>query len=383
MTWWRAIGLLLALGSVIPGGCAHERAAHPEPPAAVRQLRTGSALVIEADEVVAAFATGLVAPLHGKLTPELQGRVRLGDLEFASQHLREQFGPPGGIMEEKVHREGELLWYSGLVVHELPPDPEADPDSAERRGVLTPVLYQFALTTDRKVARLLVREHWFWSAVSHPAEYYVTVNRFMLPGRGDWYVSHGGRTRATNKHHGSRGQRYAFDLVVKKNGRARPRGSAKRNESFYCHRQPLLAPAAGTVVLVKDGVPENPLGERGRAGGNGVRIDHGFGEISSLWHAVPGSIRVKEGDHVEAGQVIGLVGNSGRSSGPHIHLDVFYEEGEFGLPVEFVDSYVDDRWQDRVMPVRGEQVRSWPGSEDKGKDERKRTARGPAVFVAL
>ena len=378
MTLGRAAAWLVGCALML-GACKDGRkpTAPPEPDVRVEDLRATSELVIEADEIVEAFATGLVAALHARMTPELAGRVRMSDLEFAAQHLRERFGPPIGLMEEKVHKEGALLWYSGLIVHALPADPTAKEGSPEQRGVLAPVLYQFAITSDRKLARLLVREHWFWSAVQHPAEYYVPVNRFLVPGRGEWYVSHGGRTRATNKHHGSKSQRYAFDLVVRRDGRARPRNSSKRNESYYCHGEPLLAPASGVVILKKDGIPENKVGELGPGGGNGVRIDHGFGEISSLWHAIPGSIRVEEGDHVEAGQQVGRVGNSGRSSGPHIHMDVYYERREFGLPVEFVDSYVGGRWRDRVMPVRGEQVRSWPAD---GKSAR--TARAPVVLVA-
>ncbi len=377
MPSWRALALIGAAALSV-GGCKRRGKASAQPPPQAQDLHRGSELVIEADTVIEAFASGVLGDMYAHMTPGLRERVRLPDLEFAAAHLTEKFGPPRGIMEEKVHKEGELLWYSGLVVHALPPDPSAPKDSKEGRGMLTPVLFQFALTPDRKFDRLLVREHWFWSAVEAPADYYVPVNRFLLPGQGNWTVSHGGRTRATNKHHGSRSQRFAFDLVVKRDGRSRPSGSAKRNESYYCHGQRVVAPASGVVVLQKDGIAENKPGERGKGGGNGVRIDHGFGEWSSLWHMIPGSVRVEVGDHVEAGQVLGLVGNSGRSTGPHIHFDVYHPPGKFGLPVEFVDTYVDERWRDRVMPVRGEVVRSWPDDDDR----KRRTAAAPAVFIA-
>lgn len=368
----------MCLAVLATGACKRGAAnANAEPPAQAQNLHTGSELVIEADAVIGALATGSLGDLYSHMTPGLRERVRLPDLEFAAAHLIEKFGPPRGIMEEKIHKEGELLWYSGLVVHALPPDPTAPKDSKEGRGMLTPVLLQFALTPDRRFERLLVREHWFWSAVTAPADYYVPVNRFFLPGQGDWTVSHGGRSRATNKHHGSRGQRFAFDLVVKHDGRSRPRGSAKRNEAYYCHGEPVVAPASGVVVLQKDGIAENVTGTRGAGGGNGIRIDHGFGEWSSLWHMIPGSVRVEVGDHVEPGQVVGLVGNSGRSTGPHIHFDVYHPDGKFGLPVEFVDTYVDERWRDRVMPVRGEVVRSFPDASA----NKHRTARGPAIFI--
>ncbi|HEY0135684.1 MAG TPA: M23 family metallopeptidase, partial [Nannocystis sp.] len=79
-------------------------------------------------------------------------------------------------------------------------------------------------------------------------------------------------------------------------------------------------------------------------------------------HMVPGSVTVKAGDKVELGQTLGKVGNSGRSTGPHIHFQVssdpFPESGkQIGLQAPFVDVYVDGLWYPRKMPVRGDRVR--------------------------
>ena len=51
--------------------------------------------------------------------------------------------------------------------------------------------------------------------------------------------------------------------------------------------------------------------------GNLVMIDHGFGLISSLMHL--SRIEVRVGDHVRQGQEIGLIGMTGRATGPHLH----------------------------------------------------------------
>ena len=51
--------------------------------------------------------------------------------------------------------------------------------------------------------------------------------------------------------------------------------------------------------------------------GNVVVIDHGLGMFSLLAHL--SRIDVKEGDEVEAGEVVGLVGATGRVTGPHLH----------------------------------------------------------------
>jgi hypothetical protein len=331
-------------------GCKRE--VSTEVPAAAHRLTPQSQISPEASRLVELFAARKVVEIHAWMTPELRARLRLDDLEAAAERLFMEFGSPLGVMEEHDHTEGELRWYSGLVVH----------GTAGGRGQIAPVLYQFALDPAGRLARMLVREHWFWTQVDAPADDYMPITRFHFVGRGEWTVSHGGRTALTNYHHGNRGQRFAYDMVVTKNGlRRKPGANPKDNRSYYCHGEQLLAPAAGTVVRAINDVPENVPGTRGRAGGNGLVIDHGFGEFSALWHAIPGSVRVRVGDRVEPGQVVALAGNSGRSSGPHVHFHVSHPISGphvFGLPAEFVDVWVDDVWHDRTMPVRGEKVRS-------------------------
>ena len=224
-----------------------------------------------------AARSGDVVPVLAQASDRLKEELTAPSLTAAFTDLTTRFGPPLGILEEQVHSEGAARWYSALALHGQP----------EGGGVLTPVLYQFSLDEAGHLDTLLVREHWFIENLKHPAEAYAPVTRFHLPSDGTWYVLHGGRSRATNYHHPNRMQRWAYDLVVKRDGRQRPRGSDKhRNESYYAHGQDMLAPAAGTVIHVVEGVAENVPPERGRAGGNGLIIDHGFGEYSALWHAM-------------------------------------------------------------------------------------------------
>ena len=87
--------------------------------------------------------------------------------------------------------------------------------------------------------------------------------------------------------------------------------------------EPVLATAAGTVV------------KSGWAGdyGNAVEIDHGTGYQTVYGHL--DAILVKEGQKVRRGERVGLVGSTGRSTGPHLHYEV--RQGDRILnPLEYI-----------------------------------------------
>jgi peptidase M23-like protein len=349
----------------------------PEPPVAPERAwkpQATSTALADADVLVRSIGGLDVARVRQWMTPELRSRISSDELERASAELNKQFGPSAGVLEERTHREGELLWYSGLWVHRRP----------GRVPVLTPVLYQFALDSQRQLARLVIREHWFLETMKLPADHYLPITRLHFPGRGEWTVSHGGRSKRLNHHFGTRAQRFAYDIIMKKNGRRKkPNAPDNQNSSYYCYGAELMAPAAGVVILAINDVAENVPGVAGEKGGNGVVIDHGFGEFSALWHAIPGSVRVKQGDTVEPGQVLALAGNSGHSSGPHLHYHLAARttpgKSEFGLPAPFVDVWVDGRWHERIEPVRGDTVRVDPPTGVLRRDQ----AAGPRVFLDL
>lgn len=87
---------------------------------------------------------------------------------------------------------------------------------------------------------------------------------------------------------------------------------------------PVVAPAAGTVALV------GRVSDGFRVHGNTVGIDHGQGVTSILLHLR--DIKVKEGDFVKAGQLVGTVGSTGASTGPHLHWGL-YVNGQSVDPV--------------------------------------------------
>lgn len=105
------------------------------------------------------------------------------------------------------------------------------------------------------------------------------------------------------------------------------------NQMFYGHSQEVLAVADAIVAGVIDSIPENvpqatgevlmavPLSNR-TVSGNLVTLDLGGGRFAFYAHLRPGSVRVRPGDRVRKADVIGLLGNSGNSVGPHLHFQV-------------------------------------------------------------
>ncbi len=97
----------------------------------------------------------------------------------------------------------------------------------------------------------------------------------------------------------------------------------------------VLAPAAGVVLGARDSeadgafLRDGPTAVAGRECGNGARIDHGDGWVTQLCHMRRGSVRVHEGDQVSAGQEIGLVGLSGHTQFPHVHMALTRNEVKY------------------------------------------------------
>lgn len=102
---------------------------------------------------------------------------------------------------------------------------------------------------------------------------------------------------------------------------------------------PVVAVAAGEVLRVRDGEPDELVGSdeqrkrlNGRECGNGLVIAHAEGLETQLCHLKQGSISVRPGERVVAGQQVGAVGASGLAQFPHVHLSV-RQHGEAIDPV--------------------------------------------------
>ncbi|HNN91459.1 MAG TPA: urea transporter [Pseudomonadota bacterium] len=155
--------------------------------------------------------------------------------------------------------------------------------------------------------------------------------RFCLPLRGAWTCTQGVDGLLT--HQGLWRYAYDFEVLGPDGRRVHCRDVATLLTEYRAYRLPVLATAAGTVVAVESGRPDNPIGTVNveHNWGNYVVLQHGPALYSLVAHLVPGSVTVAVGQTVRGGEVLGLCGNSGRSPEPHLHFQL-QSRAELGSP---------------------------------------------------
>src|SRR5262249_34890594 len=125
-------------------------------------------------------------------------------------------------------------------------------------------------------------------------------------------------------------QRFAIDFTrIDAQGSAF-HGDPANNGNWAAYGADVLAVASGRIVTLRDGLPENdPTSDRKAipisvvtAPGNYIVLDLGHGRFALYAHLKPGSFRVRQGDRVHTGQVLALLGNSGKADAPHLHFQI-------------------------------------------------------------
>jgi urea transporter/murein DD-endopeptidase MepM/ murein hydrolase activator NlpD len=141
-----------------------------------------------------------------------------------------------------------------------------------------------------------------------------------LPFWGEWKVSQGYDGKHTHK--GEWGQ--AVDFVLTDEAGNTHGTSSSSCEDYFCYNKPVLAPADGYVAELADNIDDNEPGKVNlvQNWGNTIIISHAQNLYTQLSHIKPGSFRVKKGDFVKKGEILGVCGNSGRSPEPHLHFQV-------------------------------------------------------------
>jgi murein DD-endopeptidase MepM/ murein hydrolase activator NlpD len=143
-------------------------------------------------------------------------------------------------------------------------------------------------------------------------------------------------------------QRFAIDWNRYDDRGVEQDGDASNNETYSVYGQEVVAVADATVFRAIEGVPQNSppniapgVGfDPDKALGNSVVLALPGGLFATYAHMQPGSLRVKTGDGVKRGQLLGLVGNSGNATGPHLHFHLATGPGLSGQGVPYViDAY--------------------------------------------
>lgn len=160
-------------------------------------------------------------------------------------------------------------------------------------------------------------------------------------------------------------QRFAIDFNRLSDENYLATGDPSVNESWPTYDQPVLAVADATVVRAADGFPDQipdapePV-TIDEADGNFVILQLADGVFAFYAHLKPGSVEVRPGDSVSAGQQIARTGNSGSSTGPHLHFQVMDRPSALvanGLP------YVFDRFD---VTGRGPALEDLPADDPQG-----------------
>jgi hypothetical protein len=144
-----------------------------------------------------------------------------------------------------------------------------------------------------------------------------------LPMAGRWLVieGHDYETHHRRIFSPTNAHRYASDFVALHPDDVVYHGDGTHLTDYASFGAEVYASGAGTVVASEGSLVDNPVGARDEQQplGNHVFIDHGAGIVSVLAHLMRGSVAVRMGDKVAAGQPVAKVGNSGGSDLPHLH----------------------------------------------------------------
>ena len=187
--------------------------------------------------------------------------------------------------------------------------------------------------------------------------------KMSLPFKDEWTVFWGGDTREQNYHVDHVAQKNAFDIVIRDSSGKSYLNNGKTNEDYYAFGKEIIAPCDGEVVLVVDGIKDNVPGEMNPiyVPGNTVIIKAATNEYLLFAHFKHYSIVVKEGQKVSKGQLLGLCGNSGNSSEPHLHFHIQNVENMMsatGIKCYFDNILVNGLPKSDYSPVKGDKIRN-------------------------
>ena len=334
---------LLAVAALAAAAAIPLAGVTPSPPAYADEAAEIDLETIARD-LVRDLADGKYDVAAARFSPQMKKEVGRDQLAIIFDPLREKRGRAKWVHARLRHDEPD-----GLVTFTL--------KCAWVKGKPSDV--RVVVKQDGTVVGLNVRDETDLDDEAARAKY-ETKARLRPPFHGT-FTARNALREAGNPHFAVRSQKYAVDwMMVGDKGRTY-RTDGKKNDDYLAWGKEALAPADGTVVIVVDGIPENPTPGQGDPyflPGNHVTVDLGGGEFAMFMHLQPG-IALKPGDKVRAGQVIGKIGNSGNSMEPHLHFQLC-DQARFAecasLPAVFRDVILDGKKAARALPTEGSRM---------------------------
>ncbi|PYY27576.1 Uncharacterized protein PIL02S_04169 [Paenibacillus illinoisensis] len=287
-------------------------------------------VMITPEHFIDTLMNGSKEDIYNQMSPELKETISLEEFKTSVDSFTEGVTSWEQVTKVKMNNLMEHSWK----------------DQTGTRGI------QAYFAEDHQIDGLLIQP----LETHEETDKAFTKTEFQFPMKGEWFVFWGGNDVMSNYHYAHETQRYALDIIRTKEDSSY-QGEAAVNENYYAFGEPLYAAADGTVVEVKNDIPDNTPGVMNaeEPAGNVVVIDHGNGEYSITAHLKEGSAAVKTGDKVKQGDLIGQLGNSGNSSEAHLHFQV--SDG----PDLFTSRSVQIRWADQSQVLtRGKTFQGLP-----------------------
>jgi murein DD-endopeptidase MepM/ murein hydrolase activator NlpD len=295
------------------------------------------------------LAHGQSAQLYAAFSPGMKKNSPEAKLNTLSRQISAKLGTPGEVIAENYvpGMTQPVTVYSRLTKYSKSP---------------APVMIALALNESGQVDSLSI------APIPEPPKDsyagYIDKTKLRLPFDGTWMVSQGGRRIFDNAFMATEEDHYGLSFAYMKDGRVF-NNDGKQNEDYYCFGQPVLAPAAGTVVQAVGNLPDHPPGQGTEtiSRGNYLVINHGNSEFSLLPYLKSGSLKARNGQRVKQGDPIAQCGNSGSSVVPHAEYRLQNTRGfplPKNLPVQFVDYLADGKLVASGEPMRGQVVQNQP-----------------------
>lgn len=173
-----------------------------------------------------------------------------------------------------------------------------------------------------------------WEALNGRQRPDAAIVDIALPlGPGTYLVAHGGSRQLVNGHmmtldptverfRAYRGQSYGIDFIKINSLGFRADGLQPRDPAAYeIYGEPVYAPCEGMIIASRDDRPDMPVPVMDLEVIEGNHVLLRCDDVALLLaHFRPGSVRVRTGDRVRVGEQLGMVGNTGKTTEPHLHV---------------------------------------------------------------